>query len=241
MKTNRNEYLGQLVSTLDFVLIISGNCDFDDVIEASPDKQKKVYRQLCTSNSDHKQQCLSRVLDRLNQDIKDYQHISHFDEVEFPEAHGICLKTSKRDDEHWKYTIGDLIDWVSVKYDLSGYSLVDWFKEEIKRKSIPKTSNDREHEHNNEFIELTTLPKFIQLAINLHSAVDWNGDTSENYLTPIFLKEVEKYNFPKEQIPKLKTSTHGKNTLLWPKLQHDERTLSQPIFKSILKMIKPIK
>jgi hypothetical protein len=236
MKTNRNEYLGQQVSTLEFVLVISGNFEFDEVIEACSNKQKYLYNQICINGSDEKKLCFSRVLDRLNQDIKDDP-----DEIQFPASHSICVKTSKRDDEHWKYTVGDLIDWVSVKYDLTGYSLVDWFKEEIKKKSIVNTSNDREHEHNNEFIELTTLPKFIQLAINLHSAVDWNGDTSENYLTPIFLKEVEKYNFPKEQIPKLKTSTHGKNSLVWPTLLHDERTLSQPIFKSILKMIKPIK
>jgi hypothetical protein len=197
MKTNRNEYLGQLVSTLEFVLIISGNCDFDDVIEASPDKQKKVYRQLCTSNSDHKQQCLSRVLDRLNQDIKDYQHISHFDEVEFPEAHGICLKTSKRDDEHWKYTIGDLIDWVSTKYDLSDYLLADWFKEELEKRVIKNLPNDTDLDKNPDYIRISTLPKVLQLMIEACNEPEYQMSHStynEGLVVDKLVKRAEKMN-----------------------------------------------
>ncbi len=233
MKTNIKEYLGQLVSTLEFVLVISGKYDFDYVIEASSDTQKKAYWEICTYHDDQKQPCFSRVLDRLNQDIRDDQH-----ETKFPDSHCICLKTSKSGEEHWKYTIGDLIDWVSVKYDLTGYSLADWFEEELEIRSAANSSNNREHEHNDEFIEVTTLPKFIQLAINLHSAVDWSDDTSENYLTPVFLREVKKLNFPEEEWPKLNTDKHNKNTFYWPKLHHNEKTLSKPIFESILKMIK---
>lgn len=70
MKTNRNAYLGQLVSTLEFVLVISGNFDFDDVINACSNKQKYLYRQICINGSDEKKLCFSIVLDRLNQDIK---------------------------------------------------------------------------------------------------------------------------------------------------------------------------
>jgi hypothetical protein len=192
MKTNRNEYLGQLVSTLEFVLIISSNYDFDDVIEASSDKQKSLYRRLCIHSSDQKQQCFSQVLDRLNQDISDHQN-----GICFPESHVICLKTSKKGENHWKYTVGDLIDWVSTKYDLSDYLLADWFKVELEKRVIENLPNDTDLDENPDYIRISTLPKVLQLMIEACNEPEYqmshstyNGDLIEDKL----VKRAEKMN-----------------------------------------------
>jgi hypothetical protein len=175
MKTNRNEYLGQLVSTLEFVLVISGKYDFDYVIEASSDTQKKAHWEICTYHDDQQQPCFSRVLDRLNQDIRDDQH-----KTQFPDSHCICLKTSKNGEEHWKYTIGDLIDWVSVKYDLKEYILADWFKDELEKRVIKNFPNDTDLDKNPDYIRISTLPKVLQLMIEVCNKAEYDS-TDANY------------------------------------------------------------
>jgi hypothetical protein len=209
MKTNRNEYLGQLVSTLDFVLIISGNCDFDDVIDASSNKQQSLYRQLCTSSTDHKQQCFSRVLDKLNQDIRDDPH-----EIRFPASHSICVKTSKRDDEHWKYTVGDLIDWVSTKYDLSDYLLADWFKEELEKRVIKNLPNDTDLDKNPDYIRISTLPKVLQLMIEAFNEPEYQMSHStynERLVVDKLNKRAEKMNIYLGDNARTKTGLAGIN------------------------------
>jgi hypothetical protein len=172
MKTNRNEYLGQLVSTLEFVLVISGNFEFDEVIEACSNKQKYLYNQICINGSDEKKLCFSRVLDRLNQDIKDDP-----DGIHFPDSQCICLKTSRSGEEYWKYTIGDLIDWVFVKYDLSEYSLADWFEEELQKRAVDKKSTD--NDKGKGYIRIETLPKILQLMIEVCNKPEYDiGNSS---------------------------------------------------------------
>lgn len=192
MKTNRNAYLGQLVSTLEFVLVISGNFDFDDVINACSNKQKYLYRQICINGSDEKKLCFSIVLDRLNQDIKD-----DHDEIHFPDSNVLCKKTSNNGELHWKYTIGDLIDWVSVKYNLSEYSLVDWFKDELEKREIKNLPNDTDLDENPDYIRISTLPKVLQLMIEACNEPEYqvshstyNGDLVEGKL----VKRAKKMN-----------------------------------------------
>jgi hypothetical protein len=192
MKTNRNEYLGQLVSTLEFVLVISGNFEFDEVIEACSNKQKYLYNQICINGSDEKKLCFSRVLDRLNQDIKDDP-----DEIQFPASHSICVKTSKRDDEHWKYTVGDLIDWVSTKYDLSDYLLADWFKEELEKRVIKNLPNDTDLDKNPDYIRISTLPKVLQLMIEACNEPEYQMSHStynEGLVVDKLVERAEKMN-----------------------------------------------
>ncbi|WP_114325340.1 hypothetical protein [Candidatus Colwellia aromaticivorans] len=171
MKTNRNEYLSQRVSTLEFVLVISGNFEFDEVIEACSNKQKYLYSNIFINGTEENKPCFGRVLDRLNQDIKDDP-----DEIRFPVSQCICPKTSKRDDEHWKYTIGDLIGWVSTKYDLSGYPLADWFKEELKKRAVDSKSTD--NDKGKDYIKIETLPKILQLMIEVSNKPEYDRENS---------------------------------------------------------------
>ncbi len=242
MKSLQSNYPFVRVSTLDFILVISGHYDFDGVIQNTfSDNQREAYEKLCGYSLEQKSPCFSDILARLNQDISDYKYSTSFDEIMFPTSHGICTKTSRLHDDHWKYTIGDLIDWISTRYDLTDYILADWFKEELKKRTVVEDTTHKDFKQNNEYTKLDALPKFIQLAINLHNTVDWSGDTSENFLTPLFLEVSKQLNFPQNETPTLNTDKHGKNSLTWPKLQHNEKTLSKPIFEGILKMIKPNK
>jgi len=179
MKTNRNAYLGQQVSTLDFVLLISGNYDFDEVIDASPDKQKKFYNQLCRNSSVQKQRCFSQILNRLNQNISDDPH-----NIEFPFSDVLCKKTSKNDELHLKYTIGDLISWVSDKYNLSDCLLADWVEEELKKRAVDNKSSD--NDKGKDYIKIETLPKILQLMIEVCNEPEYDIDN------PIYYEDVAK-------------------------------------------------
>jgi hypothetical protein len=177
MKTNRSEYVRQHVSTLDFVLIISGNYHFDDIIDASSDGQRNAYNKLRKHSLDNQQPCFSRVLNKLNNDIGDYQHAGQFDDVEFPNSHSLCTKTSRGNhDTHWKYEIGDLIGWVSTKYDLTDYLLADWFKEELKKRAVDNKSTDVDK--GKDYIKIDTLPKILQLMIEVCNKQEYDIDNS---------------------------------------------------------------
>ena len=88
------------------------------------------------------------------------------------------MKTSNRDDEHWKYTIGDLIDWVSTKYDVTDYPLADWFKEELKKRAVDNKSTD--NDKGKDYIKIETLPKLLQLMIEVSNKADYDT-TDANY------------------------------------------------------------
>jgi hypothetical protein len=64
--------------------------------------------------------------------------------------------------DFYSYKLCELIDWV-YKYSIPEDEIPDWVKEYQKPPKLPAG-----------LVEIETLPKLIQLAINAHQNIDWN-------------------------------------------------------------------
>jgi hypothetical protein len=229
-KLKKEKFGDQLITVYEFVAIITGCIEIDNLSYSHrvPSFTKLNKNKFIEENINEYK--------KLQEDILQ----NTFTDQTFPEIKSTVIGQSdpRPSVRHLSlYLTSDLIEWFFNKFDFDLPSCPEWIHE-LKPQTQTNAKAETEAQDTNTkngFIELSKLPKYLQLLINIHNSMDWDN-SDKNTLKACYLSEAKKLGF---QIPKEDRQANNEWSLNYSDITDTENGLSNKIAQLINKLTKP--